>query len=121
MDNMSLGESPMRVVDAVREILEAEVRNIAAKDPAGSEQLVRVLALMAELRPDPAAGEPRRLPGCRHVERALELAESGSAAAVAAAIRPLLPTLAWEQNPRYNVGNMGAGVHGTTTPGAASA
>ena len=104
MDNMSLGESPMRVVDAVREIFEQE----AAANAACREQLVRVLALMAELRPDPAAGEPRRLPGCRHVERALELAESGSAAAVAAAIRPLLPTLAWEQNPRYNAGNMGA-------------
>lgn len=104
MDNMSLGESPMRVVDAVREIFEQE----AAANAACREQLVRVLALMAELRPDPAAGEPRQLPGCRHVERALELAESGSAAAVAAAIRPLLPTLAWEQNPRYNAGNMGA-------------
>ena len=104
MDNMSLGESPMRVVDAVRQRFEQE----AAANAACREQLVRVLALMAELRPDPAAGEPRQLPGCRHVERALELAESGSAAAVAAAIRPLLPTLAWEQNPRYNAGNMGA-------------
>ena len=98
----------MRVVHVVRRLFEAEVKTLAAKDTARSEQLVRVLPLMAELRPDPEPGKPRHLPGCRHVERALDLAESGGAAAVAAAIRPLLPTLAWHQNPRYNAGNMGA-------------
>ena len=106
MDNRSLDASPMRVVDAVREIFEAQAAK--AKDTASGEQLLRVLSLMEELRPDPAPGEPRQLLGCRHVERALELAESGGAAAVAAAIRPLLPSLTWEQNPRYNAGNMGA-------------
>lgn len=106
MDNRSLDASPMRVVDAVREIFEAQAAN--AKDTASGEQLLRVLSLMQELRPDPAPGEPRQLPGCRHVERTLDLAESGGAAAVAAAIRPLLTTLTWEQNPRYNAGNMGA-------------
>ena len=108
MDSMSLHTSPMRVVNAVSEIFEAEAAKKSAEDTASGEQLVRVLSLMAGLRPDPAAGEPRQLPGCRHVERALDLAESGGAAAVAAAIRPLLPTLTWEQNPRYNAGNMGA-------------
>ena len=104
MNSMSSGASPMQVVDAVREIFEAEV----ATDTPCSEQLVRVLSRMAELRPDPEPGEPRQFPGCRHVDRALELAETGSAAAVAAAIRPLLPTLTWEQTPRYNADNMGA-------------
>lgn len=108
MERLSLGESAMRVVDAVREIFEAEVRKTAAKNTVGSEQLVRVLSLMADLRPDPEPGEPRQFPGCRHLDRALELAESGSAAAVAAAIRPLLPALTWEQTARYNAGNMGA-------------
>ena len=107
MDNRSLDAAPMRVVDAVREIFEAQAAK--AEDTARGEQLLRVLSLMQELRPDTAPGEPRQLPGCRHVERTLELAESGGAAAVAAAIRPLLPTLTWEQNPRYNAGNMGAG------------
>ena len=108
MDSKSLNEAPVRVVHAVRQLFEAAVKTLAAKDTARSDQLVRVLSLMAELRPDPESGEPRRLPGCRHVERALDLAESGGAAAVAAAIRPLLPTLTWHQNPRYNAGNMGA-------------
>lgn len=104
MDSMPLGQSAMRVVEAARERFEQE----AATNAACREQLVRVLSLMEQLRPDPAPGEPRQFPGCRHVGRALDLAESGSAAAVAAAIRPLLPALAWEQNPRYNAGNMGA-------------
>ena len=102
MDSMS----PMRVVDAVRGIFEAEAA--IAKDTARGDQLVRVLSLMEGLRPDPESGEPLQFPGCRHVERTLDLAESGGAAAVAAAIRPLLPTLTWAQNPRYNAGNMGA-------------
>jgi len=101
---MSSGASPTQVVDAVREIFGAEV----ARDTPCSGQLVRVLSRMTELRPDPEPGEPQQFPGCRHVERALELAESGSAAAVAAAMRPLLSTLTWEQTPRYNAGNMGA-------------
>ncbi|MDE0444768.1 MAG: dimethylsulfonioproprionate lyase family protein [Gammaproteobacteria bacterium] len=108
MDSKSLNEAPMRVVHAVRQLFEAGIKTRAAKDTVQSEQLVRVLSLMAELRPDSESGEPRRLPGCRHVERALDLAESGGAAAVAAAIRPLLPTLTWHQNPRYNASNMGA-------------
>ena len=104
MDSGSLRGSAMRVVDAAREILQAQV----AKDAVRGEQLVRVLSLMAELRPDREPPAPRQLPGCRHLERALNLAASGSATAVASAIRPLLPELAREQNPRYNADNMGA-------------
>lgn len=103
-DSAGFDRSAMRVVTAVREIFEAE----AAKNPACSEQLGRVLALMQELRPDPGRAAPRQFPGCRHLMRTLELAESGPAAAVAASLRQLQTDLAWAQNPRYDAGNMGA-------------
>ena len=103
-DSAGFDRSAMRVVTAVGEILQAE----AAKTPACSEQLGRVLALMEELRPDPGRAAPRQFPGCRHLMRTLELAESGPAAAVAAAIKHLQSDLSWAQNPRYNAGNMGA-------------
>ena len=93
----------MRTVAAVREIFTAE----AARNTACAEQLGRVLALMAELRPSQERAAPRQFPGCRHLERTLELAESGPAAAAATAIRRLKPDLTWAQNPRYNAGNLG--------------
>ena len=105
MDNLSFDRAAMQAVNAVREIFQAEV----AKNTACAEQLGRVLAPMTELRPNPERAAPRQFPGCRHLERTLELAETGPAAAVAAAIRKLRPDLAWAQNPRYNAGNMGAG------------
>ena len=63
---------------------------------------------MQELRLDPERPEATQLPGCRHFSRALDLAEAGPAARVASALRDLEPTLAWAQNPRYNVENKGA-------------
>ena len=104
-DSSAFDHAAMQAVTAVREIFEAQ----AANNPACSEQLGRVLALMQELRPDPGRAAPRQFPGCRHLVRTLELAESGPTAAVAAAIRQLQPDLAWAQNPRYNAANMGAG------------
>ena len=104
-DSAGFDRAAVQTVSAVREIFEAE----AANNPACSEQLGRVLALMQELRPDPDRAAPRQFPGCRHLVRTLGLAESGPTAAVAAAIRQLQPDLAWAQNPRYNAANMGAG------------
>lgn len=104
MQQDEIDRRAMELVDAVGEIFEAEV----AKNTDAAEQLGRVLALMAELHPDPDRPEPKRFPGCRHLARALELGESGPAAAVARAIRELEPSLAWAQNPRYNAGNRGA-------------
>ena len=104
MDSTAFDRAAMQAVDAVREIFEAEV----AAGSAGAEQLGRVLVLMAELRPDPDRAPPRQFPGCRHLERTLELAETGPAAAVAAAIGQLRGDLAWAQTPRYTAGNMGA-------------
>jgi hypothetical protein len=63
---------------------------------------------MQELRPDPDRPEPAQLPVCRHFSRTLDLAEAGPTAAVAIALRNLESTLAWVQNPRYNVENKGA-------------
>jgi Dimethlysulfonioproprionate lyase len=94
----------MELVNAVRDIFEAEV----AKGNANATQLRQVLALMEELRPDPDPPEPMQVPGCRHLSRTLDLGESGPAARVATAVRELEPTLAWAQNPRYNVENKGA-------------
>ncbi len=103
-DSAGFDRAAVQAVSAVREIFEAQ----AAINPACSEQLGRVLALMQELRPDPKRAAPRQFPGCRHLTRTLELAESGPTAAVAAAIEQLQPDLAWAQNPRYNAANMGA-------------
>jgi hypothetical protein len=104
MDDPAFGRTAMELVDAVREIFEAEI----GKDTDCAEQLGRVLDLMAELHPDADRPGPAEYPVCRHLSRALELGETGPAAAVAQAIRVLAPSLAWAQNPRYNAGNKGA-------------
>jgi hypothetical protein len=104
MDEERIKSSATELIEAVRVIFEAEV----AKDRAKAPQLKRVLALMQELRLDPERPEARQVPGCRHLSRALDLGEAGLAARVATAIRDLEPTLAWAQNPRYNVENKGA-------------
>ncbi len=104
MDGERIKSSTTELIEAVRVIFEAEV----AKDMASAPQLKRVLALMQELRLDPERPEARQVPGCRHLPRALDLGEAGPAAAVATALRDLEPTLAWAQNPRYNVENKGA-------------
>jgi hypothetical protein len=96
--------SSMNLINAVRDIFEAE----SAKNTVDSPQLKRVLALMEELRLDPDRPEPTQVPGCRHLSRTLDLGEAGPAARVATAIRELEPTLAWAQNPRYNIENKGA-------------
>jgi hypothetical protein len=97
-------KSRMDLVGAVRSLFAAE----AAEDAAKAPQLNRALALMQELRPDPERAEASQVPGCRHLSRTLDLGEAGPAAAVATAIRDIEPTLAWAQNPRYNVENKGA-------------
>ena len=104
MDKDNVNRSTTDLIAAVRDIFETEV----AKDTAKAPQLKRVLALMQELRLDPDRPEPAQLPGCRHLARVLDLGEAGPAAAVATALRELEPTLAWVQNPRYNVENKGA-------------
>jgi len=104
MERDKVNSPALDVVRAVRDLFEAEV----AKDVAKAPQLKRALALMEELRPDPQRPEATQVPGCRHLSRTLDLGEAGPAAAVASAIRGLEPTLAWAQNPRYNVENKGA-------------
>ncbi len=104
MDEERIKSSTTELINAVRDIFEAEV----AKDMASAPQLKRVLALMQELRLDPERPEARQVPGCRHLPRALDLGEAGPAAAVATALRELESTLSWAQNPRYNVENKGA-------------
>jgi hypothetical protein len=92
------------LVNAVRDIFEAE----AAKDAAKAPQLNRALALMQELRPHADQSEAVQLPVCRHFSRALDLGEAGPAAAVAKALRELEPAVRWAQNPRYTAENRGA-------------
>lgn len=104
MNQNTIDRRTLDLVNSVRVIFEAE----AAKDQTKAPQLTRALALMQELRPDPDRPEPRPLPGCRHLSRALDLGEAGPAAAVATAIRDIEPSLAWAQNARYNVDNKGA-------------
>jgi hypothetical protein len=104
MEQDKVDRSTTDLIAAVRDIFEAEV----ARDTAKAPQLKRVLALMQELRPNPDRPEPTQLPGCRHLSHVLDLGEAGQAAPVAKALRKLEPTLAWAQNPRYNVENKGA-------------
>ena len=95
----------MQTVGAVSTLFEAEM----AENRACADQLGRALALMAELRPSPQPAAPRQLPGCRHLQRALDLAAAARTAPVAAAIGELQDDLTWAQNPRYNADNMGSG------------
>jgi len=104
MEQDKVDNAAMELVDAVRAMFEAEV----ARNAAAAPQLIRVLDLMQELRPNPDRPEAKQVPGCRHLTHVLDLAEAGPAAAVARAIRDLAPTLSWVQNPRYNKDNMGA-------------
>ena len=104
MDEDRVDSSAMNLLSAVRDIFEAE----AAKDAAKAEQLDRVLALLPELRLDPERPEATQLPGCSNLSRALDLGEAGPAAAVAAAIRSLEPTLSWAQSARHTLETRGA-------------
>ncbi len=104
MDEDRVDSSAINLVSAVRDIFEAE----AAKDAAKAEQLDRVLALLPELRLDPERPEATQLPGCSNLSRALDLGEAGPAAAVAAAIRSLEPTLSWAQSARHTLETRGA-------------
>ncbi len=104
MEQDKVNRSTTALINAVRDIFEAE----AAKNTAAAPQLKRVLALMQELRLDPERPEATQLPGCRHLSRALDLGEAGPVGPVATALRDLEPTLAWAQNPRYNAENKGA-------------
>ena len=104
MEQDKVNSSTMDLIDAVRAIFAAEV----VKDTAEAPQLKRVLALMQELRLDPERPKATQQAGCRHLARALDLGEAGPAAPVAKALRDLEPSLAWTQNPRYNVENKGA-------------
>ncbi len=103
MDEDRVDSSAMNLLSAVRDIFEAE----AAKDAAKAEQLDRVLALLPELRLDPERPEATQLPGCSNLSRALDLGEAGPAAAVAAALRDLEPTLSWAQSARHTVETRG--------------
>ena len=103
MEQDKVNSSTMDLINAVRDIFEAE----AAKDLGAAPQLKRVLALLPELRPDPEQSEAMQLPGCRNLSRALDLGEAGPAAPVAAAIRDLEPTLSWAQSARHTVENRG--------------
>ena len=104
MEQDKIESSTMHLINAVRDILAAELD----KNTACAPILKQVLALLPELRLDPERPEAIQKPGCRHLSRALDLGEVGPAASVATALRELLPTLAWVQNPRYNVANRGA-------------
>ncbi len=104
MDDEKVNKLTMDLVGAVGEIFAAEV----SKDTDDAPQLKRILDLMQELQPDPDRPEPAQVSGCRHLSHVLDLGEAGPAARVASAVRELEPTLAWAQNPRYNVENKGA-------------
>ena len=91
------------LLDAVRVIFEAAV----AKDTAVALQLKRVLAELPELKLGSEPPGATQLPVCRHLSRALDLADAGPAASVAAAIRDLEPTLYWEHSARHTVKKRG--------------
>jgi len=91
------------LLDEIRAIFEVEI----SRETATSPLLKRVLAELPELRLDPQRPESKQLPVCRHLSRALDLGEAGSAAPVAAVIRALEPELYWEHNARHTVEKRG--------------
>ena len=104
MEQNKVNRSTKDLINAVRVIFEAET----ARDTAAAPFLKHVLALLPELRLDPERPEATQLPGCSNLSRALELGEAGPAAAVAAAIRSLEPTLSWAQSARHTLETRGA-------------
>lgn len=104
MEQSEIESATAELIDAVREDFAAEL----AKDPPAAPILGRVLALLPDLRLAPERPGASRQAVCRHLSRALDLGEAGSAAPVARAIRRLEPTLHWRQNPKYTVENRGA-------------
>ena len=104
MEHDKIKPIKIRLIKSVKTIFEDEVE----KNTACASQLRRVLDLMEALEPDPDQPQRKTVPGCRHLSHLLDMAETGPAAAVGAAIRELEPTLVWAQNPRYNAENKGA-------------
>jgi len=92
------------LINEVRVIFAAEV----AKDTVAAPILKRVLSLLPDLKLAPEQPEATQKPVCTHLSQALDLAEEGPAAAVAAVIRELEPTLHWEHNSRHTVALRGA-------------
>jgi hypothetical protein len=104
MEKDKVNRLTMDLLSAVRVIFEAEI----AKEPASAQQLKRVFAELPQLKLDSERPEPKQLPVCRHLSRALDLGEAGPAATVASVIRNLEPALYWEHNPRHTVEKRGA-------------
>ena len=104
MEQDNVDRSTTDLINAVRDIFEAEV----TKDTAAAPQLKRVLDLLPELRLDPERSIAAQQPVCRLLSRALDLGEAGPAAAAANALRELEPTLSWAQSTRHNVEKRGA-------------
>jgi len=104
MDQENVNRWSNKLVDAVSEIFEVEVDN----NNTDTAMLQRALKLMREIQVDPIRPEASLVPGCRHLSHLLDLGEAGPATRVAHAIRELESTLAWAQNPRYNVENKGS-------------
>ena len=104
MEQEKFDSSTLNLIDGVRVIFEADL----AKDSAAAPTLERLLAVLPELRLNSERSDASQQSVCRHLPRALDLGEAGSAAPVAKALRHLEPTLQWVQNPRYSAENMGA-------------
>ncbi len=104
MEQDKFDSSTLDLINGVRVIFESDI----AKDTAAAPTLERLLNLFSELRPDSERSEASQQSVCRHLPRALDLGEAGSAAPVAKAFRHLEPTLQWRQNPRYSAENMGS-------------
>ena len=80
------------------------VAEIYRRDP----HLRESAELCSAARAVPAPASVRRLPVCRHLDRALALAEAGPLRGLAEALRALAPWLAWRQNPTYDEAAVGA-------------
>jgi hypothetical protein len=97
MEQDKANQLTMDLLDAVRDIFEAEI----SKDTESAAVLRRVLAAMPELHLDAEQPTPKELPVCRHLGHALDLGDAGPAASVAAVIRQLRPSLEWQHNARH--------------------
>lgn len=104
MEQDKVNRLTMDMLNAMREIFEAEI----ARDTVAAPALIRVLEVLPELRLDSERPGATQLPVCRHLSHALDLGEAGPAAPLAAAIRELEPTLTWKHNPRHTAALRGA-------------
>ena len=97
---MQSGDIERRFQSLRREMLAFIERQIR-DEPGTVSALSRVARELAAIRLPAHVSEPLRLPGCRHLAAALDMARSGPMACLAEVLAAIEPSLRWIQTEHY--------------------